>query len=717
MTKDIRILRLFALHGPNLWTYRPCVEAWVDIGELEDCPSNTLPGFTDRLIAWLPGLLEHRCSEGCHGGFVSRLREGTWPAHIIEHVAIELQTRAGMKVGFGKARSTPQRGVYKLVVRTRAFEVGKAAVLVARDLVMAAIEDRPFDVAACIEALRAKVDAHWLGPSTAAIVGAAIDRGIPWLRLNDGNLVQLGLGKKQRRIWTAETDATSAIAESIACDKQLTRQLLKSVGVPVPQGRIVESPAAAWEAAADIGLPVVVKPSDANHGRGVSLELTLRTEVEAAFAIAEAEGSEVIVERFIAGDEHRLLVVGGKLVAAAKGENLYITGDGHSTVRQLIDAQLNSDPRRGEAEEFPLETIVLDREPAMQLLLARQKLDGEAVPEAGRRVLVQRNGNVAIDVTDKVHPEVAARAVLAAKTVGLDIAGIDLVCSDISRPLEETGGAIVEVNAGPGLLMHLKPAQGQPRPVGPAIVDHLFPPGEDGRIDVVGITGSRLTAEVGQRLAWLGRLAGRKTGLACRTGLYLDERRITASDASRWPTATHLLTHRTLDLALFTHTAQHILDVGLPYDRCRVGIVLDAGGLGTLDEWWIDDEDKLFAVLRTQIDVVLPGGAAVLAADDERLLAMQPLCDGETILFAPDENTAIARQRSAGGRALFFADEMLMLAQGASLQPLIPVSRCQGCGDDEGRRALLAALAAGWALGFGYDLLRTGAETFGFAGG
>lgn len=717
MTKNIQILRLFALHGPNIWTYRPCVEAWVDIGELEDCPSNTLPGFTDRLIAWLPGLWEHRCSEGCHGGFIQRLREGTWPAHIMEHVAIELQTRAGMKVGFGKARSTSQRGVYKLVVRTRAFEVGRAAVLMARDLVMAAIEDRPFDVAASIDELRRKVDQYWLGPSTAAIVEAASERGISWLRLlADGNLVQLGQGKRQRRIWTAETDATSAIAEGIACDKELTRQLLKSVGVPVPEGRIVDSPADAWATAEEIGLPVVIKPSDANHGRGVSLELTLRAEVETAFAIADGEGSEVMVERFIPGEEHRLLVVGGRLAAAAKGENLYIVGDGASTVRQLIDAQLNSDPRRGEAEEFPLETIVLEREPTIELLLARQKLDGEAIPEAGRRVLVQRNGNVAIDVTNQVHPEVAACACLAAKVVGLDIAGIDLVTPDISRPLEETGGAIVEVNAGPGLLMHLKPQQGQPQPVGRAIVDHLFPADIDWRIDVVGITGSRLTAAVGQRIAWLGRLAGRHGGLACRDGFFLGDRQVEGGDASGWPAAVRLLINRQLDLALFTHTARQILSEGLPYDRCRVGVVLDADGVDGLAEWFIDDDEKLFAVLRTQVDVVLKSGAAVLNADDARLLPMIPLCDGETILYAMSENEAIVNHCAAGDRALYYAAGGVQLVQGGQVIALVTLAECPDLAHDEGRRAMLPALAAALALGCELDLLRIGAQTFGVAG-
>jgi len=280
--KDIKILRLAYLRGPNIWTYRPVVEALVDIGALEDCPSNTLPGFTERLSAWLPGLAEHRCGVGEPGGFLLRLREGTWPAHIMEHVAIELQNLAGSPVGFGKARETEQRGIYKLAVRARQEDVGLAAVRAARELVLAAIDDRPYDVKATVKELTAMVDRLCLGPSTAAIADAAAERGIPSIRLTDGNLVQLGYGARQRRIWTAETDRTSAIAESVSRDKDLTKSLLKACGVPIPEGEIVHSPAEAWSAAQDIGLPVVVKPTDGNHGRGVSLDLKTQADGEAA---------------------------------------------------------------------------------------------------------------------------------------------------------------------------------------------------------------------------------------------------------------------------------------------------------------------------------------------------------------------------------------------------------------------------------------------------
>jgi len=526
MNKKIEFLKIVPLRGPNIWTYRPVLEAWVDIGDLEDSPSNTLPGFYERLSSWLPALIEHRCGVGERGGFLQRVREGTWPGHILEHVTLELQNLAGMQSGFGKARSTSVRGVYKVVVRSRHEEVSRACLYAARDLIMAAIEDRPFDMPVTVAHLRDLADSLCLGPSTACIVDAATDRHIPSIRLTEGNLVQLGYGARSRRIWTAETDQTSAIAESISSDKDLTKNLLQTCGVPVPEGRLVDSPEDAWKAAEEIGVPIVVKPRDGNHGRGVSTELMTREEVEAAYPLALGEGSGVIVERFVRGNEHRLLVVGGRLVAAARGESASVVGDGRSTLIELIDTQINTDPRRGTTEDYPLNVILVDKDPAVRLEITRQGFTPDAIPPLGAEVMIQRNGNVAFDVTDLVHPDVAATVSLAARIVGLDIAGIDLVAEDISRPLDEQRGAIVEVNAGPGLLMHLKPASGEPRPIGRAIVDSLFPEGENGRIPIVGITGTNGTNLVARLVASLLHLSGKTVGLACSDGFTMTNDRL-----------------------------------------------------------------------------------------------------------------------------------------------------------------------------------------------
>ncbi|MGV3571456.1 MAG: cyanophycin synthetase [Ramlibacter sp.] len=720
---DIRLLRTTYLRGPNLWTYRPVLETWLDLGELEDWPSHRLPGFNDRLTALLPALVEHHCGVGERGGFLLRLQEGTWAGHVLEHVVIELLNLAGMPTGFGQTRSTSKRGVYRMVFRARDEQVARSALAHGHRLLMAAINDEAFDVADAVAKIREQVDDSYLGPSTAAIVAAATDRRIPHIRLNDGNLVQLGYGARQRRIWTAETDRTSAIAQGIARDKDLTKRLIAGCGVPVPEGRAVATAAEAWEAAQDIGLPVVVKPSDGNHGRGVMLDLRTRADVEAAFAIAEQHGTEVLVERCIPGDEHRLLVVGGKVVAAARGETAWVTGDGRATVNGLVDAQINSDPRRGTTEDHPLNRLDLAEDEAIVADLARQGLAPDAVPEAGRRVLIQRNGNVAIDCTDAVHPEVEHVVALAARIVGLDIAGIDLVAQDIARPLHAQGGAIVEVNAGPGLLAHLKPAIGQPRPVGRAIVDTLFPADagneHPGRIPVVGIAGTRDTTRIARLVAWLGHLLGRRVGLACADGLYLDRRCLQAGDARGWDVAHRLLVNRNVQAAVFENDARTILRDGLAYDRCMVGVVTDLAGAESLAEFDVQAfgdsaPEQMAKVLRTQVDVVLGDGVAVLNAADERVAALGAFCDGEVILYAADPDTpALVAHRGAGargGRAVTLRDGRPVLATGSAETRLAPLSRlARGGLADE---TLLAVVAAAWALDIPPDLLIAGIETF-----
>ena len=712
---DIRLLRINYLRGPNLWTYRSALETWLDLGELEDHPSNTLPGMVRRLCAWLPALPEHHCGVGERGGFMQRLEEGTWCGHVLEHVVIELLNLAGMPTGFGQTRSTSQRGVYRMVFRARDEQVARTALAQGHRLLMCAINDEPFDVPAAVEAVRETIDDCYLGPSTAAIVAAATDRRIPHIRLNDGNLVQLGHGRRQRRIWTAETDLTSAIAEGIAREKDLTKSLLKAVGVPVPEGQVVASAAAAWEAAQDVGLPVAVKPTDGNHGRGVTLDLSSQAEVEAAWAVADRHGSEVIVERYIRGDEHRMLVVGGKLVAAARGETAWVTADGQSSVADLVEAQINADPRRGLTEDHPLNRLNPREDGVILLDLQRQGLTPDSVPAAGKRVLIQRNGNVSIDCTERVHPEVAHLVSLAVRTVGLDIAGVDVVAEDIGKPLQAQGGAVVEVNAGPGLLMHLRPAEGAPQPVGRAIVDHLFPDPEDnGRIPIVGVAGSRHTTQVARLVAWVMQLGGRHVGLACRDGLFLDRRRVEAGDCTHWDAGRRLLINRNVEAAVFENDAASILRDGLTYDRCSVGIVTDLEGAPALGDYDVHDADQMIRVLRTQVDVVLADGVAVLNAGDVRIAGLAPLCDGSVILYAVDDGAAVlAAHRAAGGRAVFLRDQICVLAEGGSETALPRLGPLAANAEVLPSEALLAAVAAAWALGIDPDLISAGVQTFG----
>ena len=711
---DIRLLRITYLRGPNLWTYRSALEVWLDLGALEDWPSSRIEGFNARLTALLPALVEHHCGVGERGGFLQRLHEGTWMGHVLEHVVIELLNLAGMPTGFGQTRSTSRRGIYRMVFRARDEAVARLALQDGHRLLMAAINGDAYDVGAAVERVRDEIDRSYLGPSTAHIVASATDRRIPHIRLNDGNLVQLGHGARQRRIWTAETERTSAIGEGIARDKDLTKSLLAACGVPVPVGRPAASPEEAWEIAQDLGLPVVVKPSDGNHGRGVTLDLTTREDVEAAWKLADIHGSEVLVERFIPGHEHRVLVVGREVVAAARGETAWITGDGRSTVMQLIDAQLNTDPRRGTTEDHPLNRLDPFEDEVIMLDLQRQGLAPDRVPASGRRVLIQRNGNVAIDCTDAVHPEVAHACTLAARIVGLDIAGIDVVCEDIGRPLQDQGGALVEVNAGPGLLNHLKPAEGTPRPVGRAIVDHLFGQDESGRIPLVGLSGSRGTTAAARLIAWIVHLGGRCVGLACADGLWLGGRRIEACDGTRWDAGQRLLVNRTTEVAVFEAPAAAILRDGLPYDRTTVGIVTDLGGREALaDEHDILDDDQLLKVLRTQVDVVLPDGAAVLNADEPRLLELAPLCDGAVILYACDAgHPALVAHRDRGGRCVSLdAAGQVVLHDGTSRHP-VGNGRGAALVAALGADAVLPAVAGAWALGSVPALIAAGFETF-----
>jgi len=719
--KDIQILRMDYLRGPNIWTYRPIIEALIDLGEMEDHPSNKIEGFNDRINAWLPGLVEHHCGVGHRGGFLTRLVGGTWMGHIMEHVSIELQLLAGARAEFGKAREISKRGVYKVVFRTEHEELGRESFLAARQLVMAAANNTPFDIHGTVERLKKIADLRCLGPSTACIVDAAVERKTPFIRLTEGNLVQLGYGSKQRRIWTAETDRTSAIAETISSDKDLTKRLLTQCGIPVPEGQIAKTEDEAWEAAQDIGLPVVVKPLDGNRGWGVSLDVNTEEAVRKAWVAAEKEGSDVLIERYVRGDEHRVLVVGDRVVAAVRGETATITGDGVSTVEQLIDSQINTDPRRGVAEGFPLDLIRLDtpRGEMSLLQIQRQGLEPSSVPEKGRIVVVQRNGNLNNDVTDLVHPEVAAVATLAARVIGLDIAGIDIVTQDISRPLEETQGAIIEVNAGPGLLMHVKPAIGQPRPVGKAIVEHLFGPNESGRIPVVGIVGSQQTTELSQLVAWLLHLSGKRTGLACKDGLYMDQQHLGKTDSRGFEASERLLINRALDAAVFETTPAHILDEGLAYDRCLVGVVTNMPDTTTalVEKHDIQTAEQMRTVVRTQIDLVLPEGAAVLNADEEAVTTLAELSDGEVVYYAKaQDNATVKAHLQAGGRAVFCKDGHVTLARGDQETQLFHldlelIARLLKNGLQIS--TLLAAVAAAWSLDIAPLLIRAGLKNFG----
>jgi cyanophycin synthetase len=707
-----------ALRGPNIWANFPVLEAWVDLKELSQRPSDQLPGFNDRLLAWLPSLASHRNTVGQPGGFVEWLQRGMYLAHILEHVTLELESLTGTPVTFGRARETSESGVFKVVVEYKEEEVARACLATALALITAAVEGSDFDVAGEVKKLEDMAHDVCLGPSTASIVHAAEARGIPVRRLSSGSLVQLGHGARQRRILTAETDQTGAIAESIAQDKELTRNLLRQVGVPVPAGRPVTDAEDAWEAAEEIGVPVVVKPQYGNQGRGVATNLTTREQVMAAFAAAKEEGSSIMVEKFAPGADYRILVIGGRMVAAARRESAHVIGNGRSTITQLVE-EVNRDPRRSDDHATVLTKIRLDQ--IALAVLAEQGFTPEAVPATGVRVLVRRNANLstggtAADVTDFVHPEVAARAVEAAQMIGLDIAGVDIVVSDIGRPLESQGGVIVEVNAGPGLRMHLQPSSGKPRPVGEAIIESLYPDRQDGRIPIVAVTGVNGKTTTTRFIAHIVRSLGRKVGMTCTDGIFINDRRIEAGDCSGPMSAQAILMNPAVEAAVLETARGGILRAGLGFDRCDVAVVTNIGEGDHLGLSDIETLEKLAAVKRTIVDAVSANGAAVLKANDPLVAQMARDCRAPVIFFAQRaDDPVIAAHRRAGGRAIFVRHDTVIIAEGEVEIPLVALENVPLT--HGGRIAFqvenaLASAAAAWALGIPRDAIRAGLESF-----
>ncbi len=714
----MKILKIKNLAGPNVWANFPVLEVWIDLEEFRDSPSDVLPGFNERLMNWLPSMIEHRCSEGVRGGFFERLRRGTWLGHILEHTTLELQTLAGNEVGFGRARETSTEGIYRVAIEYKQQEVARAAVDTAFRMLLAAIHDTPFDVDGEIEKLKEVIEDTCLGPSTRSIVDAAEKRGIPWRRLTSGSLIRFGHGINQHKIQAAETDHTSAIAESIAQDKELTRQLLKEAGIPVPEGGPVESLEEALSDAAYIGGPVVVKPRYGNQGRGVSANLTTPDQITEAYHIAREISRNIIVEQFITGFDFRVLIVGGRMVAAARREPAHVIGDGKHSVQQLVDL-VNADPRRGNGHGSSLTKITIDE--AVVSLLASQGLTVESVPATNRKILLRRNANLstggtAVDITDQVHPEFAARCIEAAKVVGLDIAGIDVLALDPSKPLTPSNGAIVEVNAAPGLRMHLDPSEGTPRPVGEAILDLMFKPGETGRIPLAAVTGVNGKTTVTRLIAHVLKTQGLRVGMTCTDGIWLDDRRIDSGDCSGPASARAVLAHPEVQAAVLETARGGILRAGLGFDRCQVAVVTNIGEGDHLGIDGIDTLEKLALVKRTIVDVVLPDGMAILNGADPLVIPMAAKSPGGSLFFAISEHEpALAAHRAHGKPVIFVRDGVMVLFDGKQEISIDRVSEIPLT--IQGRikfqvENVLASAAALWGMGVSVEQIRRGLRTF-----
>jgi cyanophycin synthetase len=714
----MKILKVNKLRGPNIWANYPVLEAWVDLEEMKDTSSEMIPGFNERLMGWLPTMVEHRCSIGERGGFFIRLRRGTYMAHILEHVTLELQSLAGTPVGFGRARETNTDGIYKVAIAYKEEKLGLACLDRAFELIQAAIHDTPYDVDKVVAELKDYAYDVCLGPSTRSIVEAAKAKNIPWRRLNEGSLVQLGYGVHQRRICTAETDSTSAIAESIAQDKELTRTLLRSIGIPTPEGCSVESAEEAWEAAEDIGLPVVVKPQYGNHGRGVATNLQTREQVVAAYDAAREEGRSIIVERHAPGDDYRMLVVGGKLVAAARREPAHVIGDGQSTVQKLID-KVNEDPRRSDGHATSLSLIKIDTV-ALGVLL-EQGMTPDTIPPVGKKVLIRRNANLstggtAADVTDQVHPDVARHAIEAARIVGLDVAGVDIVAQDISQPLQGQRGVIVEVNAGPGLRMHIEPSSGLPRPVGESIIEMMYPGSSNGRIPIVSVTGVNGKTTTTRLIAHMISSSGKKVGMTCTDGIYVGGRRIDAGDCSGPQSAKSVLMNPFVEAAVLETARGGILREGLGFDFCDVGIVTNIGEGDHLGLSDIETIEQLAKVKRCVIEAVHKSGFGVLKANDPLTAEMAEKCKGRVIFFAIDENDPVLTDhRVKGQRVVFVRNGMIVIAEGAEETALTTLDKIPLT--HQGRilfqvENVLASVAACWGVGLSIPQIVIGLESF-----
>lgn len=701
------VSRTRALRGPNMWSRHTAIEAVVHCSESERSLER-LPGFEPRLRQRFPTIGE--------------LRADASLAQVLEQATLALQAQAGCPVTFSQTHVTPEAGTYQIVIEYSEEDVGRLAFEHAVKLVQAALDDTPFDDDAVLGALRELDEDIRLGPSTGSIVNAAIARGIPFRRLTQGSLVQFGWGAKQRRIWAAEVDATSAVSESIAQDKDLCKRLLQAAGVPVPIGRPVDSPDDGWAVAQEIGLPVVVKPQDGNQGKGVTVNVVDREHFDIAYKAADEIG-QVMVEKFLPGSDYRLLVIGDKLVAAARRDPPHVIGDGIHTVKQLVD-KVNADPRRGDGHATSLTKIRFDDIAVARL--TQQGLTPESVPEKGHRVILRNNANLstggtATDVTDDVHPEVAARAIAAAQVVGLHVCGVDVVAENVLRPLEEINGGIVEVNAAPGLRMHLSPSFGKGRNVGEAIVNHLYghsqksSGADDGRIPVVAVTGTNGKTTVTRLIAHIFASNGLKVGMTNTDGVYVDGRQIDSGDCSGPRSARNVLMHPDVEAAVLETARGGVLREGLGFDRCQVAVVTNVGAGDHLGMNFLHTAEDLVLVKRVIVQNVAPGGYAVLNAADPLTAGMASVCPGEVIFFAADRHHPLmATHRAQGKRCVYVDGDHLVAAQGVWREgiPLrdIPLTRGGLIGFQV--ENAMAAVAAAWGAGLDWDSIRRGVGSF-----
>jgi cyanophycin synthetase len=719
----MRILKTQTLRGPNYWSIRHpnLILMRLDLEDLADRPSDQIPGFYEALSATLPSLIEHFCSPGHRGGFLSRVRQGTYMGHIVEHVALELQTLAGMPTGFGRTRGTVEPGVYQVVFEYQNEQAGRyaarAAVRLCNSLVETghyAKEELEQDIADLTEF---RLDAA-LGPSTEAIVRAAETKDIPWLQLPTRAMIQLGYGRYQQRIQATLSSKTSILAVELASDKEGTKQILRDAGIPVPRGTVIYYQDELEEAIKDVGgFPIVVKPLDGNHGRGITIDINSHAAAEEAYEAAREVSSGVIIERFYKGRDHRVLMVNGRLVAVAERVPAHVVGDGHSTIEQLIDVT-NQDPRRGDGHDNILTRITVDR--TTWQLLDRKGYTLETVLPKGeicylRSTANLSTGGIAIDRTDEIHPDNVWIAQRIAKTIGLDIAGIDVVTTDISKPLREVDGVIVEVNAAPGLRMHICPSEGIARNVAEPILEMLFPPGTPTRVPIVSITGTNGKTTTTRLIAHIFKQTGQVVGYTTTDGIYIGENLVEAGDTTGPQSAQVILQDPTVEVAILETARGGMLRSGLAFKACDVGVVLNvaADHLGIGDIETVEDLAHLKSIVA---ETTRPSGYAVLNADDPLVAAMAQRVKGQVAYFSMDPHNELLRKHAQqGGLAAIYEHGYLSILKGDWLLRIEQAEKVPltmgGLAPFQIANALAASLAA-FAQGVSIEHIRHALHTF-----
>ncbi|MCM4155676.1 cyanophycin synthetase [Gramella sp. AN32] len=665
----MEIRKIDVMRGPNYWSIRrhKLIVMVLDLQKMEDYPSNKVPGFNDRLKKLLPGLYEHRCSEGKVGGFFSRLEEGTWMGHIIEHIALEIQTIAGMDTGFGRTRGYGEAGVYQVVFSYLEENAGVYAAKAAVNICKALIAGEEYDLDKDITQMRELRERGRLGPSTESIIKEAENRNIPWIRLNKHSLCQLGYGANQQRIQATVTSKTSNIAVEIACDKPETKALLQSAAVPVPMGDIIYELKFLRKVCESVGFPLVVKPTHGNHGRGITTGIESYKEAVKAFNFAKEVSSGIIIEREIKGEDYRFLVINYKLVAVAKRSPAHIIGDGKHSIEELIKI-INNDPRRGYGHENELTMIEVDE--ITEILLAEKNYNLKSIPENGEIVVLKDTANLstggtAEDVTDIVHSANIMMAERIARIIGLDICGIDIMTTDVSKPLEETKGAVLEVNAGPGFRMHLAPTKGLPRNVAAPVLDQLFPgKTAQARIPIIAVTGTNGKTTTTRLIARIAKFAGYSVGYTTSDGVYIKNRLVMRGDCTGPVSTEFVLKDPTVNFAVLECARGGLLRSGLGFKKCDIGIVTNVQG-DHLGLGGINDIDQLTRLKSVIPETVKEDGYAILNADDERVYGMRHTLNCQIALFSMDENNPIIKKfQEDGGITAIYENGFVTITRG-----------------------------------------------------